>query len=105
MTKIKDIKNNGLKKFFLGGIYRSQCRYDEEVFGKQERDMDTTPTAKEVFEQFAEALVALQGRYANLENMDIEMIMDAAIDHIAQCIPSADFADLTQFRLDGYGLE
>jgi len=103
--KIKDIKNNGLKKIFAGGQGRSQCKLDNDVFGKQERDMDKTPTAKEVFGQFAEALVSSQGRYAALDNMDIEMILDAAIDQIAQCIPSEDFEEIIQFRLDGYGLE
>ena len=105
MTRIKDLQNNGLKKIFAGGQGRSQRKYDEEVFGKQERDMDKTPTAKEAFGQFAEALVASQGRYAKLDNMDIEMILDAAIDQIAQCIPSEDFEELEQFCLDGYELE
>ena len=66
-------------------------------------DKTPTPTAKEVFGQFAEALMASQGRYAKLDNMDIERIMDAAIDQIAQCLPSEDFEELAQFRLDGYG--
>ena len=101
---IKDIKNEGLKKIFAAGQGRSERKYDEEVFGKQERDMDATPTAKEAFGQFAEALVKSQGRYAHLHDMDIEMIMYAAIDQIGQCIPHEDFEELTEFRLNGYDL-
>jgi len=104
MAKISKLKNRGLQKIFAAGQGARQRKYDREVFGTQERDMDATPTAKEAFGQFAEALEKAKGRYSSLDDMDIEMILDAAIDHIAQCIPQEDFEELTNFRLDGYGL-
>lgn len=66
--------------------------------------MSTTPTAKEVFSLFAKGLTASQGRYSDMDNMDIEKALDAAMYHIAKCIPIEEFCELAQFRLDGYGL-
>ena len=104
MSSIKSLKNEGLKKIFAAGQGRKQRKYDEDAFGKQERDMETTKTAAEVFCEFAENLDGLKARYANLDDMDIEMIMDAAIDQIAQCIPAEAFEALSDQRMNGYGL-
>ena len=93
---IKDLKNEGLKKIFVGGMSR---RYDPI-----EEENGMACKAVEVFKAICEQVRELES-YEHFDMMDTEMVMDAIMDQMDQCIPSDDYAELNELRLNGWGLD
>ena len=94
--RLKDLKNEGLKKIFVGGMSR---RYDtiEEEPGM---DCKAVVVMKAICEQVREL-----ESYEHFGVMDTEMIMDAIMDQLDQCIPSGDYQELNDLRINGWGLD
>ena len=95
MPNLKNLKNDGLKKIFVGGMSR---RYDPV---EEEHGMECKAVA--VFKEIVEKVRGLES-YEHFGVMDTEVVMDAIMDQIDQCIPSDDYSALNELRLSGWGL-
>ena len=93
---LKDLKNEGLKKIFVGGLSRIYDPIEEE----HGMDCKAVVVMKEICEQ-----VRKLESYEHFGVMDTEMIMDSIMDNMGQCIPSEDYQELNDLRLNGWGLD